>query len=121
MCRRVRELRIADRRKREIAEGTVAVPALVAGLGVEPLRPRVRLQVAERLEPVDPAEPVAELAARLGVEEVLAEGRRVGLGEPERGDPLLRPHGGVAAHIAAPAPTTKGSPISAGCSRRTAG
>ena len=109
------ELRIDDRGERQVAERAVAVPALVAGLGDQPVGARVRLQVAERLEPVDPAEPVAELAARLGVEEVLGERRRVRLGEAEGGDPLLRPHGGGWLPTrAAPAPTTKGSPISAG-------
>ena len=91
MRRRCGQLRVDDRRQGEVAECAVAVPALVAGLGLHAFRPRVGAKVVERLEPVDPREPVAELPARLSVEEVARHGG-VGRGEAERGDPLLRPH-----------------------------
>ena len=87
---RRRELRLRDRRQRQVAERTVAVPALVAGLGVDALRLRVRPEVGQRLEPVDPGEAVPELPARLGIEEVGGERGGVGVGEAERRDPFFR-------------------------------
>src|SRR5204862_4608866 len=86
----LRELRVAHGLEREVAERAPAVPALVALLGDDPLRPRVRPQVGKRLEPLDSRVPVPELAAALGVVEVVEERLRVGLAEAEPAEPPQR-------------------------------
>jgi hypothetical protein len=88
--RRVRELRVADRRQRQVAERAAPLPALEARLVVNALGPSVRIDSLERLQPRDPCQPVAFLAAALCVEEVLGERARVPIGEPERAQPLER-------------------------------
>ena len=106
-----------DRGQRQVAERAVAVPALVAGLGEEPSRPRVRVEVGQRLEPLDPREAVAELAAPLGVEEVLGERRRR---RPRRS--RARRSSPQAARLRRPEPRRtehERDPGSAGRSRRT--
>ena len=85
-----REHRVADRGEREVAERAGAVPALVCLVGVERLGPCVRIDVRKGLEPVDPREPVARLAARLGVEKVVGERGGVGIGEAEGAQPVQR-------------------------------
>jgi hypothetical protein len=84
MWRRVCEHRVADRSERQVAEGAVSVPALVALLGNTTLGPCGRIDIGERFEPVDPPGPVARLAAAVSVGEVVGERRCVGLGEAER-------------------------------------
>ena len=84
---RLREQRVADRREREVAERAAAVPALEAGAGEDELGPRRWIEALERREPVDAREAVPELPPPLGVEEVVGERPRVGVGEPERGQP----------------------------------
>ena len=118
--RRLRELRVADGCQRQVAEHAGAIPALIAGLGVQAHRPCVRLQVGQRFEPVDPCEPVSELAARLGVEKMSSEGRGVRLGEPQGGDAFLRQHA-YGLPRPRPAPSTSGIPSSTGRSRGTDG
>ena len=66
------------------------MPALVAGLGDNPLRPSPGIESREGLEPVDPHEAVARFAAPLGVDEMVGKGRRVGLGEAEGSEPIER-------------------------------
>src|SRR5262249_58678908 len=50
------ELGVADRGERQVAEGATTVPALEARLVEHPLRPGVRIDAVERLEPRDPGE-----------------------------------------------------------------
>jgi len=64
------------------------MPALEAGLGEDALRPRPGIDARKRLEPGDPYEAVARLAAPLGVDEVVGEGSGVSLGEAEGTEPL---------------------------------
>ena len=75
---RRRELRRDDRGERQVAERAGAVPALVLRLRDDALRARRRVELRPRLEPLDPREPVARLAVRLGGEEVVGEGLDVG-------------------------------------------
>jgi hypothetical protein len=84
MRRRLVELCVADRRQRQVAERAATVPALEAGLVEHALRARVGVDAVERLEPRDPGETVALLAAALGVEEVVGERLRIVLAEAER-------------------------------------
>src|SRR6266576_2984047 len=79
-------MRLDDRCECQIAERAVSVPALVAGLADQALRPRTRIQLERpRRQPLDPREAVALLAAPLRVAEMIGERARVGLGEPEAG------------------------------------
>ncbi len=70
---RLGELRAHDRVERQVAERSAALPALVARLRHDTLRAGPRLDPLQRLEPLDPREPVAELPPTLGVEEVRRE------------------------------------------------
>jgi hypothetical protein len=54
---------------------------------VDELGPRRRIEALERREPVDPRQPVPQLPPPLGIEEVVGERSRVGVGESERGQP----------------------------------
>jgi hypothetical protein len=63
------------------------VPALVAGLGDEPLGLLRRIEPVESRQPFDAREAVPVLAAALAIDEVIRERSRIGLGEPERADP----------------------------------
>ena len=92
---RLRQLRVDDRREREVAERTPTLPALEAVRREHSLRPRAGVEVGKRLEPGDPRVAVPELAAPLGVVEVAEERLHIGVGEAERGDPragFLRLH-----------------------------
>src|SRR5262249_35518151 len=84
------ELGVADRGERQVAEGATTVPALEARLVEHPLRPGVRIDAVERLEPRDPGEAVTLFAAVLGVEEVVGERLRVALAEAERAEAVDR-------------------------------
>jgi hypothetical protein len=84
VLRRSGQLRLDDGRERQVAERAAALPALVALVRDDPLRPRGRVQVGERRQPVDAREAVALLATRLGVEEVVGEDTRIALVESER-------------------------------------
>ena len=93
---RIRDLAGDHLREHEIANRTVAVPALKAGLVDNELGLRLRVVPIERLEPRNARIPVPELAARFGIVEVLPEPRRVGGVETESlqtPDALLTPHG----------------------------
>ena len=75
--RRIGELRLDDRRERQVAERAASVPALVAALGDLNLGPGGRIEIRQRREPVDPRQPVPGPAPPLGVEEVIGERLRV--------------------------------------------
>jgi hypothetical protein len=85
VLRRIRELRVDDRRKRQVAERPLAAPALVARLGDEPPRLRGRVEAWQRGEPLDAREPMTRLSAPLGVEEVVGED--VGVADAEAEPP----------------------------------
>jgi len=51
--RRIGELRLDDRRERQVAERAASVPALVAALGEDDLGSRRRVEVRQCREPVD--------------------------------------------------------------------
>ena len=86
MLRRRLDLRHADLRKREVAEGAASVPALVPLLRQQPLRLRDRIDDL-CFEPLDPGQTVASLAASFGIEEVVGERLRLVLGEAEGEEP----------------------------------
>ena len=54
---------------------------------MDELGPRRRIEALERREPVDPRQAVPELPPPLGIEEVIGERSRIGVGESERGQP----------------------------------
>jgi hypothetical protein len=81
---RLRELGLDDRVHGEVADRAVPVPALVAGLGDEPPRPRPRRELAPLLEAADPQDSVARAAETLGGEEVVGQDVRVAVVEAER-------------------------------------
>jgi hypothetical protein len=84
-CRlgRIVELAVADRSERQVAERAAPFPALVARLSDDALRLGRGIEAVERLEPLDPGEPVPALAAALGVQEVIGERARIGGREAE--------------------------------------
>ena len=84
---RLRQLRVDDRRKREVAERTSTLPAFEAVRREHSLRLRAGVEVGQRLEPGDPRVAVPELAAPFRVVEVAEERLHVGVGEAERRDP----------------------------------
>ena len=82
--------------EREIAERTVRVPALEAGIVLDERRPGAGIEALERLEPGDARVPVAELAVPLRVVEVLPQRPGVAGVEAERPETaqcLVTPHG----------------------------
>src|SRR5207249_4149598 len=83
---RIGELRVADRRERQVAERAAAVPSLVTRLRDDAFRGRRRIDVRQRRQPVDAAEAVAALPATLGVEEVVGKRLRIALREAESGE-----------------------------------
>src|SRR5437764_9692935 len=85
-------LRCADIDELCIAECTAPSPALVSALIDDAFGPRLGIEIRKRREPGYAAEPVAVLAAALGVEEVVGEGPCVALREPERTDPRVSLH-----------------------------
>ena len=87
---RIGQLRIADRRERQVADRPLAVPALEAGLGDDPSGASGGIEPFEPRQPVDPGEAVPELAAPLCVEEVVCEHAGVPLREAERPQPFQR-------------------------------
>ena len=94
VSRRGRDLRRADCTQREVAERAAAVPALEALLGLEPLGASVDVDLTAG-EPLDPRQPVAALAATLGVQEVIGQELRLALGEAELaqlGQGVFGPH-----------------------------
>ena len=88
---RILELPVADRGQRQIAERATSFPALVARLGDDALGLGRRIDTVERLEPVDARETVPQLAAPLGVEEVVGKRARVRFREAERTGSAPRP------------------------------
>src|SRR4029077_14968340 len=91
---RILELAGADRRQRQIPERTAPLPKLVASFRDDALGLGAGIEPSERLQPLDPREPVAPLAAALGIEKVLGKCAGVLCRETERADPLLDLHGG---------------------------
>jgi hypothetical protein len=86
VLRRRFDLRRADLRKCEVAEGAASVPALVPLLREQLLRLRDRID-SLCFQPLDPGETVTSLAASLGIEEVVGERLRLALGEAEGAQP----------------------------------
>ncbi len=87
---RIGELCLDDRVQREVAERSVAVPALVSGLGEHPQRPGGGVELRPALEPFEPSQAVAGATRVLGVEEVVGDHAGVLGGESERGEPPKR-------------------------------
>jgi hypothetical protein len=81
---RIRDLAGDNVREHEIPDRAVAVPPLKAGLVDDELGLGLRVVPVERLEPRDARVPVPELAARLGIVEVLPEPPRIRSVEAER-------------------------------------
>src|SRR6476660_6944234 len=90
MLRRACQLGADDGLERQVAERALAVPALVTGRRLHPARPRGRVQLLPRLEPLDPREAVPEPATRLRVEEVRCQRLDVIGSEPELREPWPR-------------------------------
>src|SRR5205823_1432117 len=91
---RVGELRAYDPVEHEVAERPTRMPPLERAFCLDDLRAGGRVDL-ERLEPLDPGEAVAELAAPLGLREMGVEPLRVVLREAARPQPLerlVRPH-----------------------------
>src|SRR5205823_6410950 len=130
------ELRVARRRQRQVAERAAAVPALVALLRDDSFRPSPGLEIAKRLQPLDPRVSVPALPAPLRVVEVLEERPRVGVAETEPAQPLerlVRPQASIRPRAGSPAPreprdcartprapSRPAAPRSGGCSRASA-
>jgi hypothetical protein len=67
-----------SRRGDQVTDGAVAVPALVPFERDGAERSRRGVEIGQAREEVDPHEPMPGAAARLGIEEVVGEHRRVG-------------------------------------------
>lgn len=79
----VRKLRVAHRGKRQVTERSPAIPALERRLCNDALGCSRRVVPVPLGEMLDTDDPVAALPPTLGVEEVVRERCRVGIGEPE--------------------------------------
>jgi hypothetical protein len=84
---RVGELRLDDRRQGQVAEGAVSLPTFVASFGDDDLRPRARVQVRQRRQPVEAREPVPCAPTMLCVQEVVGQNRSI-LGRESKLDEL---------------------------------
>ena len=82
--RRIGELRLDDRRERQVAERPATVPALVATLGDLDLGPGGRVEIRQRREPIGSREPVTGFSPPLSVEKVVGERLCVIGGKAER-------------------------------------
>ena len=103
------QLRARDSVQHEVADGAPRLPPLEAVPGGDPFGPGGRVEILQGREPVEARDAVAGLAAAIGVEEVVGEGRRVPLGEAQLSEPLLRLHAGGQPRRRRPAPAARRS------------